>query len=81
MLVNDLGMLVPLEELVLPVENYPVLTSIESALENTGSDLERFTPTTFIRDMTYRYDKLLLNSMEISLNDYILRLHDKFQFY
>lgn len=81
LLAEDLGMMMPLEKLQLPVDEYPVLLDIEAALKNSGYDIEQFTPSTYIRDLTYRYDKLLINSMEISLDEYTQRLYDKLKLF
>jgi len=71
----------PMNELQLPVKEYPVLLSIESALMNTGYDIEQFTPSTYIRDLSYRFDKLLINSQEVTLDEYIQRLYDKLKLF
>jgi len=81
LLVEDLGMLMPMTELKLPSKEYPVLLNIEAALNNSGYDIEQFTPSTYIRDLSYRYDKLLINSLEITLDDYIQRLYDKLKLF
>ncbi len=81
MLVEELGMLLPVGNPQLPVEKYPVLKSIEQALQHTGVDLERYTGSLFIRDFMYRYDSLLLNTREISLQEYIMILYTKLQLF
>lgn len=80
-LIGELGMLMPLENMQLPKEDYPVLVHIEQALTNTGYDIEQFTPSTYIRDVMYRYDNLLINTREITLPQYILRLNDLLRFF
>ena len=81
LLVTDLGMLMPLKNLHLPKETYPVLSDIEAALSYTGYDIEQFTPSTFIRDVIYRYDTILLNTKEVSLQDYLQHLFAVVQFF
>jgi ABC-type glycerol-3-phosphate transport system substrate-binding protein len=81
LLVDELGMLLPVGNPQLPVEKYPVLRSIEQALQYTGADLERYTGSLFIRDFVYRYDSLLFNTREISLQDYIMILYTKLQLF
>lgn len=80
-LIEDLGMLIPLQNISLPVNEYPVLSEIERSLQNNGSDIELFTSSLFIRDTMYRYDELLLNTREISLNEYIIKLQNEFDLY
>ncbi|MDC7123961.1 MAG: extracellular solute-binding protein, partial [Spirochaetales bacterium] len=78
---DELGMLVPVKGQHLPAEDYPVLKDIEKSLKNTGVDLEQYTKSTYIRNLLYRYDNLLFNSMEISIDDYIQRVYNNLKLF
>ncbi len=76
LLISQLGLLMPLENQKLPIDEYPVLSQITESLDYRGHDLEGFTPTISIRNEFYRYDKLLINTCEIPLEVYIQRLYN-----
>jgi hypothetical protein len=58
-----------------------VLASIEQALSSTGLDLERYIGSLSVRDFLYRYDTLLFNTRELSLQDYLAILYTRLQLY
>ncbi|MBI9102472.1 MAG: extracellular solute-binding protein [Spirochaetales bacterium] len=80
-LTEDLGMLIPLEESVLPVDDYPLLEQIYHALQNTGTDPEMSVPSNYIKDLQYRLDDLLINSREITINEYLKKFRDELKLY
>lgn len=80
-LVEDLGMLSPLKDISLDREKYPVLESIEKALNYTGEDSERFIPSTRVSDLQYRLDDLLINTREITPDEYLIKMIDELKLY
>jgi raffinose/stachyose/melibiose transport system substrate-binding protein len=80
-LVENAGALVPLKELDLPVEKYPVLDDIYKALEHTQIDIETVLNNVIFRDYMYRMDDIFFNTREINLNEYILKLQEFFSDY
>lgn len=80
-LTEDLGMLSPLSNSVIPVDDYPVLEQIYRALDNAGTDPDKFVPSHYITDLQYRLDDLLFNSREITLEDYLQKIKEKLKLY
>lgn len=70
-LTGILGMLLPVTDQNLPVEEYPVLEQILMSLEDSGYDIEQYNPSSSITNQLYRYDKLLVNTLEIDLDEYL----------
>jgi ABC-type glycerol-3-phosphate transport system substrate-binding protein len=80
-LAEDLGLLIPLSQIVLPVDEYPVLRDIQSALNSTGSDPEIYVPTQYVTDLQYRLDDLLINTREITVDEYLIMLAEELKLY
>jgi len=80
-LIEDLGMLIPLKNTILPIEEYPILKDIQSALEYTGTDPEKYVPSSYVSDIQYRLDDLLINTLEISLDEYLIKLNEELKLY
>ncbi len=81
MLAEDLGLLSPLESASLPLEKYPVLRDIQSAMEFSSSDPELFVPSLYVTDMQYRLDDLLINTGEITVDEYLIKLIKELKLY
>jgi len=80
-LTSELGMMIPMTDLNLPEEDYPVLREIEKALQMTASDPELFVPSVLVGDLQYRLDDLLINTKEISVDDYIRKMRRELVLY
>ena len=80
-LTEDLGLLSPLKEASLPLETYPVLKDIQSAMAFCASDPELFVPSLYVTDMQYRLDDLLINTGEISVDEYLIKLIKELKLY
>ncbi|MDA3956834.1 ABC transporter substrate-binding protein [Oceanispirochaeta sp.] len=80
-LVSELGMMIPMKNLSLPEEEYPVLKEIKKALNLPALDPELFVPSVKVGDLQYRLDDLLINTKEISVNDYIQKMARELLFY
>ncbi len=80
-LTDDLGLLSPLVDSRLPLEKYPVLQSIREAMVNTAPDPEMYVPSVFVSDMQYRLDDLLINTGEITVDQYLIKIIDELKLY
>lgn len=80
-LIEDLGLLSPLESSNLPVDKYPVLKVIEQAMNNTAQDPEMYLPSVFASDLQYRLDDLLINTEEISVDEYLMKITNELILY
>ncbi len=80
-LMEDLGMLLPVENHSFNTDKYPVLNSIRKALDCTGEDPERYIPSTYVSDIQYRLDDLLINTQEITTDEYLLKIIDELRLY
>ncbi|MGL1893062.1 MAG: extracellular solute-binding protein [Spirochaetaceae bacterium] len=80
-LTQDLGMLIPLNDSILPLNEYPVLKEIYNTLNYSGTDPEVFVPSHYITELQYRLDDLLFNSREINLDDYLKKIHEELLLY
>lgn len=80
-LIEDLGMLSPLENNSLDQEKYPILESIQKALSFTGDDPERYVPSSYVSDIQYRLDDLLINTQEITTDEYLIKIIDALKLY
>jgi len=80
-LTGELGMMIPMKDLNLPDNDYPVLGEIEKALQRTSPDPELFVPSVQVGDLQYRLDDLLINTKEISVDDYIRKMNKELVLY
>jgi ABC-type glycerol-3-phosphate transport system substrate-binding protein len=80
-LIEDLGMLSPLENNILDQDKYPVLESIQSSLKFTGDDPELYLPSTYVSNLQYRLDDLLINTQEITPDEYLIKIIDSLKLY
>ncbi|MBF9017546.1 MULTISPECIES: ABC transporter substrate-binding protein [unclassified Oceanispirochaeta] len=80
-LIEDLGILSPLENNSLDQDKYPVLNSIQEALRYTGEDPERYIPSSYVSDIQYRLDDLLINTQEITPDEYLIKIIDALKLY
>ncbi len=80
-LTSELGMMIPVRNMSLPVEEYPVLNRIEAALKNPSLDPELFVPSVQVGDLQYRLDDLLINTKEIGVDDYIEKMNKELILY
>lgn len=80
-LIEDLGLLSALVDSPFPVNKYPVLTDIREALSDTGLDPELYVPSQYISDLQFRLDDLLINTREISVDEYLIRLRNELTLY
>ena len=78
---EDLGLLPPLVDSTLPMDSYPVLEDIRDALSNPGIDPELHIPSRYISDLQYRLDDLLINTREITVDEYLIKLRDELRLY
>lgn len=80
-LIEDLGMLSPLQNNILDQDKYPVLESIESALKFTGDDPELYVPSNYVSNLQFRLDDLLINTQEITPDEYLIKIIDALKLY
>lgn len=80
-LTEDLGMLIPLNDSILPLDEYPVLEEIYRTLNYSGSDPDVFVPSYYITELQYRLDDLLFNSREITLDEYVIKIKEELLLY
>ena len=74
-------MMIPVKDQDLPEEDYPVLREIGKALQKTSPDPELFVPSVQVGDLQYRLDDLLINTKEITVDDYIRKMNKELVLY
>ena len=80
-LMEDLGLLSPLKKSVLPLDRYPVLKDISRAMDHPSPDPELYVPSVYVSDVQYRLDDLLINTREISVDEYLVKILNELKLY